>query len=207
LPPQLCNLKSLQSLLLAHNALRALPAEMGNMPALSVLDLTHNNFVSLPNELGNLSETLTVLKIGENKLTDIFDSLGKLSHLIELDVRDNGQLACVPGLGYLTSLQRLCLRNLQLKTVSGLECLSNLVELDLTDNSLIKCIPNEIGYLYGLKKMDLYGCGIQQIPDFIGGLQQLTHLDLRNNLIPNEGIPASFANLLKCIDSSCLTIL
>ena len=55
-------------LILADNALRAIPSRIGELQDLRTLDLGHNQLAELPVELGNLTEINDFLYLHDNRL-------------------------------------------------------------------------------------------------------------------------------------------
>jgi len=67
-----------------------------------------------------------------------------------------------------------------------------LEKLSLADNNLGK-VPSSIGDLKSLKELILFGNDLTILPDEIGGLFSLEHLDIGNNQL--EKVPSSIGNL------------
>ncbi|RID57932.1 hypothetical protein BRARA_F01267, partial [Brassica rapa] len=132
---------------------------------------------------------------------EIPSSLGNLSHLIQLDLSSNQDLAGeIPSsLGNLSHLMYLDLHANDLvgEIPSSLGNLSHLIKLDLRSNSLIGEIPSSLGNLSHLIELDLNSNSlIGEIPSSLGNLNQLTFMSFSSNNLTGH-IPSSFANFNK----------
>ncbi|MGO4773889.1 leucine-rich repeat domain-containing protein [Flavobacterium sp. W22_SRS_FK3] len=132
------------------------------------------------NHDGNSLFNLTVLPV----------SIGKLEHLIYLDLCTN-QLAEIPvEIGNLTKLMFLDLGENKLTNIPFE--IGNLIELRtlyLHTNKLMS-LPAEIGSLARLTQLGLSSNQLKTLPSEIGNLDQLVYLNLMNNIdlvtIPQE---------------------
>ncbi|MHA2346780.1 MAG: leucine-rich repeat domain-containing protein [Candidatus Hodarchaeales archaeon] len=108
-------------------------------------------------------------------LTSLPESIGQLTQLTSLDLRDN-QLSSLPvSIGQLTQLRHL----------------------DLRDNQLTS-LPVSIGQLTQLRHLDLRDNQLTSLPESIGQLMQLVSLNLRENQLTN--LPDSIGQLSKLIE-------
>ncbi|KAL5983392.1 Plant intracellular Ras-group-related LRR protein 4 [Asimina triloba] len=120
-----------------------------------------------------------------NKLMDqiewLPDSIGKLSHLINLDLSENRIIALPPTIGGLSSLARLDLHSNRLTELpDSIGDLFTLVYLDLRGNQLTS-MPPTIGKLSCLEFLDLSSNRLSFISDTIGNLISLKRLNLEMN--------------------------
>lgn len=97
IPPHVLQLNNLQRLLLANNAITAIPVSIcTNLTSLKVLILDHNAVVQLPEAIGKLVR-LERLAVASNALATLPLSLGDLQALKELDVSGNKIKVCSTG--------------------------------------------------------------------------------------------------------------
>ena len=125
--------------------------------------------------------------------------IGNLTHLTELNLRDNQLTGEIPSeIGNLTNLTKLNLSHTQLtgEIPSEIWNLTNLSELHLSYTQLTGEIPSEIGNLTNLIYLYLYGNELTGgIPPEIGNLTNLTTLYLSGNQLSGE-IPSEISNLV-----------
>jgi Leucine-rich repeat (LRR) protein len=121
LPPAIGKLTNLKRMSLykhidSEYALESLPAEIGRLTSLTVLDLGENKLTSLPAEIGQLT-SLTELILTGNQLTSLPATIGQLTSLKKLYLAGN-QLTSVPAeVRQFTQLQELILLGNQLTTL------------------------------------------------------------------------------------------
>ena len=143
--------------------------ESAQQVGVTQLNLSLMNLTELPESLGKLSQ-LQYLDISDNQLTTLPESLGKLSQLQYLDISDN-QLTTLPeSLDDLSQLQKLNLRNNQLTT-----------------------LPESLGNLSQLQYLNLRTNQLTTLPESLGNLSQLQYLNLTVN--PLKTLPPSMAIL------------
>jgi Leucine-rich repeat (LRR) protein/GTPase SAR1 family protein len=156
------------------------------------LDLREKGITEIPESIAKLTN-LTILYLGRNKITAIPVAIEKLTNLTYLDLKYN-QIAEIPvAIEKLTNLTSLDLTNSQIiKIPVEIEKLTKLTNLVLSGNQIAK-IPESIGKLTKLTNLDLSHNQIAKIPESIGKLTKLPNLDLSRNQIAE--IPESIANL------------
>ncbi|MFM2168825.1 MAG: hypothetical protein RIS79_3196 [Verrucomicrobiota bacterium] len=142
----------------------------------------------LPESLSRLTQ-LQSLKASHNRLTTLPESLGQLTQLQSLYLASN-QLTTLPeSLGQLTQLQSLDLANNQLAALpEWLGQLTQLQSLDLSNNQLT-ALPEFLRQLTQLRSLNLGANRLAELPKWFGGLVNLQGLYLyRNRLvtIPDE---------------------
>tara|TARA_B100000482_G_scaffold69668_1_gene48902 strand:+ start:733 stop:1932 length:1200 start_codon:yes stop_codon:yes gene_type:complete len=121
LPPAIGKLTNLKRMSLykhidSEYVLESLPAEIGRLTSLTVLDLGENKLTSLPAEIGQLT-SLEVLTLTGNQLTSLPATIGQLTSLKKLWLAGN-QLTSVPAeVRQFTQLQELFLCGNQLTTL------------------------------------------------------------------------------------------
>ncbi|KAL7479045.1 hypothetical protein ACHAW6_004794 [Cyclotella cf. meneghiniana] len=191
MPPEVCGLQSLQTLLLRGNSLSGtLPSELGYLKDLTVLDLKSNNFTgTLPSEIGNLTK-LTKLVLRENEFTGTLPSeLGYLKDLSILYLESNKFSGTLPSeIGNLKELTELDLKENQFTgmLLSAFCVLNTLAELSYSTNPN-RCagtLPTELGSLALLTNLDISTNNFAgTLPSQIGGLEGALTLKLESNLL------------------------
>lgn len=94
IPPSLAALKRLETVLVPHNRLRALPTAVQNWTSLCVLRANNNKIASLPDWIGDLKH-LTTLELQGNPISALPDEIGQLASLRELRL-ENTELMTLP---------------------------------------------------------------------------------------------------------------
>ncbi|MBS0586076.1 MAG: leucine-rich repeat domain-containing protein, partial [Verrucomicrobia bacterium] len=144
------------------------------------LRLYNNQLTTIPDTIGQLT-ALTELRLYNNQLTTIPDTIGQLRALTWLNLSHN-QLTTIPDtIGQLRTLTWLGLSFNQLTTIPDtIGQLTALTELRLCNNQLTT-IPDTIGQLRTLTWLGLSFNQLTTIPDTIGQLRALTWLSLSHN--------------------------
>ena len=120
------------------------------------LSLSHMELTELPESLGRLTQ-LQAMDLSGNRLTALPESLGQFRQLQFLSLAYNRLTTLPEWLGQLTQLQKLNLWGNQLTTLpEWLGRLMQLQELNLTDNRLT-ALPESLGHLTQLQKLFLHG--------------------------------------------------
>lgn len=109
--------------------------------------------------LPNLQE----LDLSKNRLTELHDSLGKLSRLQILNVSGNDLEVFPKSIGQLQNLKKL-----------------------LANKNKLISLPSQIGDLTQLRILDLWSNDIAHFPEHMKNMKSLRKLDLRNILINDE---------------------
>lgn len=172
-----------------------------NVSSLNILSFYGNNFGgSLPISVANLSNQLTTLSLGSNRISgNIPEKIGNLISLTQLGFENNILTGVIPSsIGQLRNLELLSFGGNKLSGAipSGFGNLTSIFSLDLSINNLTGEIPTtfrnfgKMQTLY-LQKNKLNGT----IPNnVIGSMNQLIGLDLSKNLL--EGyFPADVGEL------------
>jgi len=148
----------------------------------------------LPDSLGRLTQ-LQTLFLHENQLTTLPDSLGGLTQLQTLSLFGN-QLTTLPdSLGRLTQLQTLYLSGNQLTTLpDSLGRLTQLRTLFLHENQLTT-LPDSLGRLTQLQTLYLSVNQLTTLPDSLGRLTRLQTLVLFGNQLTT--LPDSLGRLAR----------
>jgi hypothetical protein len=135
----------------------------GKLAGSKRLDLSCG-LTEFPTEIYDLADTLEVLNLTKNNLSDLPDDLGRLSKLRIVFCSEN-QFRHVPSvLGELPNLSMVGFKSNQIAVVDEACFPAALRWLILTDNR-IRHIPASIGQCLALQKLMLSGNQLKQLPD------------------------------------------
>ncbi|KAL0004040.1 hypothetical protein SO802_011601 [Lithocarpus litseifolius] len=153
------------------------------------------NLAAIPDLSGNHALEKLIL-VGCKKLTKIHESLGNLSTLLHLNLRECSNLVEFPtDISGLKNLEILILSDCsKLKELPmNIGSMKSLKEL-LVDKTAIAMLPESIFRLTKLEKIDLNHCQfLRRLPNCIGNLSSLKELSLNDSVI--EEIPDSVGSL------------
>ncbi|XP_060195343.1 probable leucine-rich repeat receptor-like protein kinase At1g35710 [Lycium barbarum] len=209
-PVKLGNLKKLQGLELAQNALiGSIPTSICNMPTLNVLTLSENKLLgTLPSDLGHGMLFLELFICAENNLSGFISaSISNYSSLRVLDLSGNSFTGPIPEslgnlknleflnywgnnffsdstLSFLTSLTNC--RKLRIPRILG--GLDKLIKLSLAHNNRLDGpIPYSFGKMLALELLDLcYNNLGGEIPKSLEALMYLNYLNISFNKLSGE---------------------
>ncbi|XP_054808387.1 plant intracellular Ras-group-related LRR protein 5-like [Prosopis cineraria] len=152
-------------------------ADDGNAQKLSLMKLATviencaNNGVAILELRGKLEDRMEWLPV----------SIGKLSHVCEMDLSENSIMALPSTFGGLKALTKLDLHANQLINLPhSFGELINLTYLDLHANRL-RSLPASFEKLENLIDLDLSSNEFSQLPDLIGNLRSLRRLNVETN--------------------------
>jgi Leucine-rich repeat (LRR) protein len=169
---------NLKHLLLYGTNLSTLPGPVLSLTNLEELDLYHNRLKALPPQIGQLKK-LRLLYLSYNQLRHLPDELGQLTQLREIYAHHN-QLRELPA------------------------SLANLTELETAFfqyNQLAGALPPVLLNLKNLRRVNLEGNRLGEMPEAVLEWPQLQFLRLNDNLIPDEvKTQAPFVNLVKKLE-------
>ncbi len=167
LSPQIKQMTKLRELDVSHNGLGELPDEIGEMPRLRHLNVGDNALRVLPSTVGKLT-ALKTLKAGGNMLTHLPAEIENWTKLEILDLSRNHFALLPDKIGKLGKLETLTVANCQLA--------------DVIDPAHANT-PGEPDQPRAARRR-------RAIPESIGKLKSLRHLDVRGN--PLDTLPNSF---------------
>lgn len=145
----------------------------GQLAGATRLDL-QEGLTEFPREIFELADTLEILNLSGNALTELPADLGRLHRLRILFCSDN-QFTRVPvGLGQCPALEMVGFKANQIHTLPAAALPPRLRWLILTDNQLT-ALPPEIGQCHRLQKLMLAGNQLRALP---AELAQCHHLEL-----------------------------
>ncbi len=151
----------------------------GELAGLTRLSLSEK-LTEFPREIFSLSDTLEVLDLSNNLLTDLPADLSRLTKLRILFCSNNQFTHLPEGLGVCDSLDMIGFKHNQISNVSENSLPENLRWLILTDNKITQ-LPEKIGELYRLEKLMLSGNQLTQLPESIARCKNLALLRVSAN--------------------------
>ena len=150
------------------------------------------DLTAFPRELFGLADTLEVLDLGGNALTDLPDDLGRLTKLRVLFCSGNRFERLPAGLGDCPALSQVGFRGSGLREIPAEALPPNLRWLILTDNA-IETLPEALGQRPALQKLMLAGNRLSALPESLAGHARLELLRLAANRF--ETLPSWLAEL------------
>jgi hypothetical protein len=180
LPPEIGQLRALETLVLHFNELTALPPEIGQLTNLTTLHLQGNRLAAVAKEILQLPK-LEALVLSNNQLQVMPQELWQHPTLQKLWLGSNGLKVLPPEVQRLTTLKFLRLEQNHLTTVPPeIGQLTALEVLRLDDNELIT-LPPEIGQLKALRELYLDKNKLTALPESLRDLPLLRELYLQEN--------------------------
>ncbi|KAL5719944.1 hypothetical protein ACHQM5_012663 [Ranunculus cassubicifolius] len=204
-PLEVGNLKNLQWLNLGRNSLGSgktgdldFVTSLTNCSNLDFLAISYNHFGGiLPSSIGNLSKLLTILLLGETRISgNIPPEIGKLQKLSRISLSQNFLTGSIPmSLWNMPNLQFLGLHSNQLSgRIPSTRNMTNLFNLQLGNNLLVGTISpileNRIMQFVDISYNKFSGT----IPKEIGQSSRLLEVDFSGNLLSGS-IPLEIGNL------------
>ena len=139
-----------------------------------------------PSEIFDLADSLEVLDLSGNQLTDLPDDLAALHRLRILFCSDNPFTTLPPAVGRCPELSMVGFKANRITTVPPESLPAKLRWLILTDNA-IESLPDELGRRPLLQKLMLAGNQLTSLPETMAGCSRLELLRLSANRLP--GLP------------------
>lgn len=146
-------------------------------------------------EFPSIPANITDIRVENNQLSEIPDSVATLTSLERIRAKNNHILKISNKLSSLNKFIDLGLEENKLQKIP--ESILNLKNLKilLLNNNTLKSIPNSIKELNKLVQLHLQDNQLETLPEGIGRLADLTHLYLTNN--PIERLPQSIKKCTK----------
>ncbi|KAK9987256.1 hypothetical protein SO802_032207 [Lithocarpus litseifolius] len=214
LPSTICSLNLLECLYLSGcSNFDNLPENLGNLKGLKKLYLNGTAIKEFPSSIEGLT-TLTLLTLKDCKnLVRLPSTICDLNSLECLDLRGCSNFDNLPeNLGNVEGLKKLNLSGTAIKDLpSSIERLTSLTSLTLRDCNNLVCLPSTICSLKSLEFLDLFGCSkFGNLPKNLGNVEGLKKLNLIGTAI--KDLPSSIERLtnltlltpLKCYKLECL---
>ena len=134
----------------------------------------------LPPEVFELADTLEVLNLSGNALSDLPADLPRLHRLKVLFCSDNRFTHVPEVVGQCPNLSMVGFKSNQIREVSARSLPPKLRWLILTDNQ-IEALPDELGRRRALEKVALAGNRLKALPDTLSACEQLALLRISAN--------------------------
>lgn len=159
------------------------------MNPITKVDLCHNTIPSVPDEIWKLSEFLQTLRMRDNRIQMIPDSLYQCTALRSLDLANNKIQVLSHLVAGLSVLKELFLFGNMLSHVPESLCECSMIQtLDLQDNRISQ-LPDNFSF-GAILRLNLSGNSLDKLPSTIAEFHSLSFLDVkRNNLrtLPDLG--------------------
>ncbi len=167
--------------------------ETANRDRVTKLDLSRKKLTELPAAIWEI-DSIVELDLSNNQLTTIPIEIGKLKNLVNLNL-DRNPIADLSILQSLPQLQIVRYLDVDLPRGCWVEIEPSMVELAYNKSPQVGSILIAIDNCRRTQatKLDRRGCKFRIVPQSIGDLTDLTHLDLSYNYI--ETLPESIGNL------------
>lgn len=134
----------------------------------------------IPQEIFQYSESLEILDLSNNQISDLPDNFSELKQLKTLFLSNNCFTEFPPQLFFCPALDMLGFKANQIQKVTEGVLPKNTRWLILTDNNISE-LPNDIGNLTQLKKCMLAGNVLQTLPDSLKHCESLQLLRISAN--------------------------
>lgn len=154
------------------------------------LDLRHCGLTELPPEVFGLADTLEVLDLSGNALTDLPEALPRLQRLRVLFASNNPFTTLPLVLGRCPSLELIGFKANRIRTVPAESLPPTLRWLILTDNE-VDALPDTLGACTPLQKLMLAGNRLRRLPESLARCQRLELVRLSANRFesPADALP------------------
>lgn len=167
------------------------------------LDLTSHALSRLPEGVGEIKD-ITELRLFDNRLTSLPDTLSGLRRLSEIDITANRFTILPESLGTVMMLGKLDAPNNEITSLpDALAGLEHLSELNVSHNRLM-AITDSLGTLRSLTRLDISHNRLVALPESLAGAVQLMHLDVSHNKL--TGLPRGLSALRTLnVSDNCLS--
>lgn len=151
----------------------------GQLNGAKRLDLSCG-LTTFPREIFALADTLEVLNLSGNQLSDLPDDLSRLHQLKVLFCSDNAFTHVPASVGRCPQLSMVGFKSNRISQLTAQALPAELRWLILTDNALAS-LPDELGQCHQLQKLMLAGNRLQRLPDALQHCHRLELLRISAN--------------------------
>ncbi|MDI7215029.1 leucine-rich repeat domain-containing protein [Leptospira santarosai] len=194
LPNTIGTLKNLSDLTIYSKKLTEFPIEICKLINLEYLYVRTEKINKLPEDMGNLTN-LNHLDLCGNKLKDLPKSIQKLTLLKQLNLGEN-QFEKIPTALYgMNSIEELDIRNNPFKNLDGIGNITGLKNIQMYSIGIQELTP-EIGQLKNCEYFDLTEVEIEEIPKEIGDMDSIYSLTISKTKV--RSLPDTIGKLKNC---------
>jgi len=161
LPNEFVSLKKLKTLNLAKTNISSLPQNFGDLVNLETINLSYNPISAIPKSFSKLKKITKLYFYGDTALTSI-DAITELTNLEYLNLGFT-KISQLPNIKSLAKLDTLYLNDNQFEEIPN-ALPYNLKFLDISFNQITKINDNVAKSLSKLKKINLSGNNIDNLP-------------------------------------------
>lgn len=201
IPSQWATMRLVELSLMGNRLSGPFPKVLTNITTLRNLSIEGNLFSGpIPPEIGKLIR-IEKMVLSSNAFTgELPVALAKLTNLTDMRINDNHFSGRIPEfIGNWTHIQKLHIQGSSLEgpIPSSISALTSLSDLRISDLKGRGSTFPPLSTIESLKTLVLRKCLIHgEIPEYIGDMKKLKHLDLSFNELAGE-IPTSFQELAK----------
>ncbi|WP_061206984.1 leucine-rich repeat domain-containing protein [Leptospira santarosai] len=194
LPNTIGTLKNLSDLTIYSKKLAEFPIEICKLINLKYLYIRTEKIDKLPEDIGNLV-SLNHLDLCGNKLKDLPKTLQKLTLLKRLNLGEN-KFETIPTVLYgMNSIEELDIRNNPFKNLDGIGNMAGLKNIQMYSIGIQELTP-EIGQLKSCEYFDLNEVEIEEIPKEIGDMDSMYSLTISKTKL--RSLPDTIGKLKNC---------
>lgn len=195
LPNSIGSLKNLKSLSIYSKKLTEFPIQIFKLNNLKYLYVRSDKKINkLPEEIGNLVN-LNHLNLCMNKLKDLPKTLQKLTLLKQLDLSEN-KFETIPTVLYgMNSIEKLDIRHNPFKNLDGIGNMAGLKNIQIYSIGIQELTP-EIGQLKNCEYFNLSEVEIEEVPKEIGDMDSMYSLTISKTKL--RSLPDTIGKLKNC---------
>ncbi|EMF92177.1 leucine rich repeat protein [Leptospira santarosai str. ST188] len=194
LPNTIGTLKNLSDLTIYSKKLAEFPIEICKLINLKYLYIRTEKIDKLPEDIGNLV-SLNHLDLCGNKLKDLPKSIQKLTLLKQLNLGENKFETIPTALFGMNSIEELDIRNNPFKNLDGIGNMAGLKNVQLYSVGIQELTP-EIGQLKNCRYLYLTEANVEEVPKEIGDMDSMYSLTISKTKL--RSLPDTIGKLKNC---------